>query len=260
MRLILTIFLIAISTYSYALKPFKEYKATPQDYNIKYEEILISNGKAKINTWYLNQNVENTRSIIICNSDYGNMSYSLNTASKLYENGFNVIMFDYRGFGSSSYFNIDSNMLFYNEFSEDLENVYKYYSEKTKNTPIIYGISMGTIIATNCYSLNPKLFNTKFVFDSFIESLKNTKSVLFSMKNRVFTTRISNDQYGLNIEKIQKANVLIFKGSNDNVSFDAASSLNSPTWQEINFDGGHMQGSYVLGEHYWSSILNFIAK
>lgn len=260
MRLILTIFLTAISIYTYALKPFKEYKATPKDYNIKYEEILVPSGKANINTWYLKQNIGNNKTVIICNSDYGNMSYSLNTASKFFENGFNVVMFDYRGFGASTHFDIDTNRLFYSEFSEDLENVFKYYSNKTNDIPIVYGISMGTIIATNCYSAEPLLFNTKFIFDSFIESLKNTKSVLFSLKNRVFSTPISNEQYDRHIEKIQNANVLIFKGSNDNVSYDAGSKLASPTWKLINFDGGHMQASYILGDQYWTSIMSFLKK
>lgn len=243
-----------------AIKPIKQYKATPKEYKIKYETIVVQNGNAKITTWFLQQSSPNAKSILICNSDYGNMSFSLPIATQLYEKGFNVIMFDYRGFGSSSNFAIDTNKLFYNEFCDDLESVYKSYSSKTKSAPIIYGTSMGTIIATNCYSKNPKLFNTKFVFDSFIESFKNTKMVLLSLKNRTFSAPISDSTYDINIRKMKNAKVLIFKGSEDNVSFKSGSNLSSSNWRVINFEGGHMQGSYVLGADYYARIIEFIGK
>ena len=63
--------------------------------------------------------------------------------------GFTVVMFDYRGFGESDSFNIDTKMLYYNEFATDLTAVIQFAKNKyPKNKTGVWAFSMGTIIAT----------------------------------------------------------------------------------------------------------------
>ena len=50
--------------------------------------------------------------LIICNGDAGNMSYQQISLAYLYAaNGFNVVTFDWRGFGESSEFEMDTDYL-----------------------------------------------------------------------------------------------------------------------------------------------------
>lgn len=246
--------------FSFALKPLKDYTATPKDYNIDFEEIVVQSGDAEISTWHLLQKTPTAKYILICNSDYGNMSYSLPQAAELYKQGYNIILFDYRGFGKSSSFGIDSNVLFYNEFCADLSSVFQFYLSKTKIKPAIYGRSMGSIIATICYSENPGLYNTRFVFEPLIESLQNAKQTLYTFKGRTFSSPRTDKQYDESIQKLKKAKVLVFKGSKDNVSHDLKYSISSAQWTIVKYDGGHMQAALVLGAKYWTDIIEFLSK
>ena len=67
--------------------------------------------------------------------------YYLNQASELHKNG---ILFDYRGFGKSKNFNIDSNLLYHSEFLIDFETALRYAKKYYPNNKIgTLGFSMG---------------------------------------------------------------------------------------------------------------------
>ena len=58
--------------------------------------------------------------IIFSMIDGGNMSYIIEMTESFIHNNFNVLLYDYRGFGKSQDFNIERDMLIYPEFLTDL--------------------------------------------------------------------------------------------------------------------------------------------
>jgi uncharacterized protein len=118
---------------SLALKPEREYKARPSDYGIVYREVtLTTSDSLHINAWFypaqdtagiandlvgrylpvpaelrhsprpyiIEENIRHP-TIIVSLADAGNMQYLLFYAYHLCTLGFNVLTFDWRGFGGS---------------------------------------------------------------------------------------------------------------------------------------------------------------
>ncbi len=86
------------------------------DDSVKY----YLNKKTEIRPYKINSAVKHPTTIL-CNGDAANMSYSSGIANKYCTNGYNVLTFDWRGFGESQTFPIDTNYLVYNEFLTDYD-------------------------------------------------------------------------------------------------------------------------------------------
>ena len=80
---------------------------------------------------YETQDETKRPTIIVCNGDADNMSYfQLYLAKSWTSRGFNVVTFDWRGFGKSSPFAMDRNYLCYTEMLEDYRAVVRTTSEQ----------------------------------------------------------------------------------------------------------------------------------
>lgn len=152
MKAIIILFFLYYGVACFGINPKKEYISTPKEYQINYEEVSIKNKDIEICIWISQPkenliNNKNLKTIILAYGDYGNMSYYLPYINFYTKLGFRVVSFDYRGFGKSSPFFIDQNILFYDEFAEDLKNVISYCKKKMKTEKIgIVSLSMGTIL------------------------------------------------------------------------------------------------------------------
>ena len=151
-KLVLVFILYKVSCFG--INPKKDYISTPKEYDIEYLEKIIKTDSAEICIW-ISQPKENLpnnkklKTIILAYGDYGNMSYYLPYIDFYTKLGFRVVSFDYRGFGKSSPFSINQNMLFYDEFAVDLKNIITYCKEELKAKKIgIVSLSMGTILTT----------------------------------------------------------------------------------------------------------------
>jgi uncharacterized protein len=139
--------IILFSNYCFGIKPSRVYVANPKTYNFDYKETQIqTSDNISVNTWNITPKKENKNkvTIILCGTDAGNMSYFLAYALTLANEGYNVISFDYRGFGKSQDFKIDTTLLFHNEFLLDFEAVVQYTKKLYPNNKIgTLGFSMG---------------------------------------------------------------------------------------------------------------------
>ncbi len=142
----------------YSINPEKEYKAVPSDYGIIYKEISITTADGLVlKGWfypaqdtsgianqivgrilpvpeklktaprkYFLQYNKRLPTIVICDGDAGNMSYLIFYAYHFFTKGFNVLTFDWRGFGGSSEWEMDKNFLCYTEFLTDYNSAIDY--------------------------------------------------------------------------------------------------------------------------------------
>ena len=88
--------------------------------------------------------------IIIANGDGGNMSNLVSYAFQFCTEGFNVITFDWRGFGKSSYFPTDTNDLVYKEYIVDYNAVVDFALEHDfvdKDKIGVLGFSTGAFLS-----------------------------------------------------------------------------------------------------------------
>ena len=102
-RLLASALILVFSlTAARAINPQKEYTYTPKDFGIEYvEDSVVTSDGYRINIWNLPSTGENGRSVLIACADAGNMGQWLGIGATLCFLGYDVWMFDYRGFGGS---------------------------------------------------------------------------------------------------------------------------------------------------------------
>lgn len=141
----LTVILLAhIALQSAALNPSRTYKQRPDAFNMVYEEhkVDVSDG-AKLLAWYFPANVKTTKLVLISHNGEGNMADNLRKADQFIANGYNVVMYDYRGFGESSAFEIDNNMYIYPHFQDDVKAMTDFCRTKYGTGFYMYGWGIG---------------------------------------------------------------------------------------------------------------------
>ncbi|MEO0206441.1 MAG: alpha/beta fold hydrolase, partial [candidate division WOR-3 bacterium] len=142
----------AIIVFSFALKPEREYKAIPSDYGIIYREVeFLTVDSLKLKGWFIpaqdtigilnsvighimpvpdelkpkarqyEADTAKKPTIIICGGDAGNMTQFIFYAYHFFTKGYNVFLFDWRGFGMSAGWNTEQDRLCYAEYIVDYD-------------------------------------------------------------------------------------------------------------------------------------------
>ena len=142
------IILLFVST-SFAIKPDRNYKKTPKDFNLNFESVIIeTSDNYKLFGWFIPAKQDSPKvTIIFSMMDGGNMSYLIEMIIYFVENNFNVLLYDYRGFGRSQDFQIERDRLIYPEFYIDLNAAIDFVKSKNDNKIILVGFSMGASIS-----------------------------------------------------------------------------------------------------------------
>lgn len=181
-RFITSIIILLVSSSLYALKPEKEYKAIPSDYGIIYREVIFQTSDSlNIKGWfspaqdtagiansivgrmvpvppelkckprnYATLDEKRKPTIIICDGDAGNMTQLIFYAYHLFTRGYNVLLFDWRGFGESSDWPIEQDRLCYPQFLLDYDaavDFIKKQPEVDTNKIGVMGFSTGAYLS-----------------------------------------------------------------------------------------------------------------
>lgn len=145
MRTFIAITLLFFSMNSFGLNPSRTYKQHPEKYkmNFKALDIKTKDGKAKLKAWYFLAKKKTTKLVLISHNGEGNMGDYLRRVMAFTNSGFNVMMYDYRGYGESSEFEIDKNMYVYPHFQDDLETMIDYCTKTFSKSVSLYGWGIG---------------------------------------------------------------------------------------------------------------------
>lgn len=137
--------MITFSTAALALNPSRTYKQTPDKYNMKYEKISVKVEEGVVlNAWYFpSENSKTSEMMIISHNGEGNMGDYLNQVNQFIALGYQVVIYDYRGFGESTEFEIDNNMYIYPHFQTDLNGMIEYIRVKYPAKINLYGFGLG---------------------------------------------------------------------------------------------------------------------
>lgn len=141
----LFLFLLAGTTFAFALNPSRTYKQRPEKYNMEYKEVKVktNDGLAELNVWdFPCKSTNTTKLVLIAHNGEGNMADYLRRIDQ-FRSEYNVVIFDYRGFGESSEFEIDNNMYIYPHFQDDYETMLDYCRKTHVSTFHLYGWGIG---------------------------------------------------------------------------------------------------------------------
>jgi uncharacterized protein len=136
---------LLISKSSTALNPSREYKVKPEKYGMVYkEEKVATKDGATLNSWFFETAKKTTNWVIISASGDGNMADNIEICGQFLSAGWNVVMYDYRGYGASSDFQIDPDTYIYPQFLNDLNAVCDYLRKSRAITKFdLFGLNIG---------------------------------------------------------------------------------------------------------------------
>ncbi len=121
----------------------------------KTEDVWFTTAdRVKLNGWFLHSRQEAVAgTILYCHGNSGNLTYSSNQAQKLAEQGFDVLIFDYRCYGRSQWKLPDERGINY-----DVQAAYDYLIQQRgvkAERLVIYGWSLGSAAAIDLASRRP---------------------------------------------------------------------------------------------------------
>ena len=174
MRIVILIFILIIFSGKslFALKPDNVYPFRPESLSLIYKEFNVTTeDKYKIKVWFfpaqdtipfhfISQNPIKRKyslindspcpTVILCDGDAGNMSPLSQFAFYICSHGYNVVTFDWRGFGESDEWHTNKNNLCYTEYFKDYNAVIdsiKHLKEVDINKIGLYGFSTGAYLS-----------------------------------------------------------------------------------------------------------------
>lgn len=230
MKKIVLFFLFWASSFvAYAILPDRDYRFYPEKLGLIYKDLTVSTSDGlKIKTWFfpaqkkLSQreldkawNYSNRKSykvvdnkkrptIIICNGDAGNMSYQqLHFAQFFTDKGYNVVTFDWRGFGQSSEWKMNTANLAYTEFLMDYDAVIKVVMKQVEvdtSRMAVFGWSTGAYLSMSAAS---KYNNIKcFVAIGLITSFKEVLPIINALPKNKNNKQIAPKDYPQHLQPI----------------------------------------------------------
>jgi pimeloyl-ACP methyl ester carboxylesterase len=124
--------------------PTSEYGLTPADMGLDYEDVTLNTGDGvSIAAWYT-PHARPRGTVLHCHGNARNMSDRVSDVLALHQAGFNVLLFDYRGYGRSE--GSPSEMGTY----QDAEAAWRFLVEQMGESPermVIFGRSLGGGVA-----------------------------------------------------------------------------------------------------------------
>jgi uncharacterized protein len=180
---------------AFALFPVREYKNMPDKFGMKYEEVKIAttDNEAQLNAWLFETPSPTFNWVIISHSGDGNMADNLERVNNFLSAGYNVLIYDYRGYGSSSDFTIENDMYIYPQFIIDLNSVCDWIKGAKKiNRFDLYGIGIGAGLSIGVGANRPE---TKHVVaDAPWTSLQTMEKKILSATGKAVTMPFAFDK------------------------------------------------------------------
>ena len=154
---ILSLCLLMVGCSSLFFYPSKEMVRTPADVELAYEDVYLKSADgAKLNAWFLpvNKDIEVKGTVYFLHGNAQNISHHLASVYWLPEQGYQVLLLDYRGYGNS-----EGTPLIPDVFM-DIEAGFDYLFSKPEVTekPIyVLGQSLGAAMTGYVVATNPEI-------------------------------------------------------------------------------------------------------
>ncbi|MBA2423573.1 MAG: alpha/beta hydrolase [Chitinophagales bacterium] len=210
----------------FALNPSKEYSTLPSDYGMDYKEVSIpATDGLKLNAWIFKPMSETKKFIVISDDGNGNMADNIELVAQFLSAGYNVLTYDYRGYGKSDSFNINQKLFIYPQFVKDLQGVLDFM-RKTYSPGMcdLYGIGVGAglSIGVGCNSTQVR----RIIADGPYLSFEDTKNKYQEKRQQQIIMPLAYDKnymeplYAMQDGKTQDnlSGIMIIVGQNDDLA------------------------------------------
>ena len=235
--------------------PDRRLEFQPADWHLSFEDIYFeAEDKTRLHGWFFPQK-ENAPLILFCHGNAGNICHRLENVKLLLDQGLQVFIFDYRGYGKSRGRPSESGI-----YMDGLAAYDFLISQKNMSADeiILFGRSLGAAVAIEI-ALTRKV-RSLITESAFTSTKEMARTMLLFMPFSFFLPSHYN-----NLEKITRINVpkLIIHGEEDEiVPFSMGRKLyenaQAPKYFYPVKDAGH-NDTYVLGDkQYFDTLTAFV--
>jgi len=220
--LILTL-IASLSIVFFALKPEKEYSVTPAEFGVKYRDVTFETKDGlTLKAWFFSPKKKSGTVIVISHDGDGNMSSMIEMASYFTSAGFNVLTYDYRGYGGSAAFKINNKFVVYPQFAKDLDAAINYVHKSHGITRVfLYGKGIGAALSIGACSGRRDV--QKVIADSPYSDLNSYQKALKEIKGEDVMIPLAYDKlllepkYALAGKFAKTSKYLLINGGNDKI-------------------------------------------
>ncbi|MEM1326684.1 MAG: alpha/beta fold hydrolase [Bacteroidota bacterium] len=243
----------------FAINPIRDYVMTPEVFKMEYvDTTVVTSDDAELHVWVMKTKAAEKKNttFLIAGSDAGNMGYSLPYVFRLLENGYDVVTFDYRGFGSSSDFEFNSNNVYHDEYITDFQTVVNWAKVYLEPKQLgVLAFSMGTLVSTAAYEETPYDF---LVGEGFVVDAQKIAARVKETKDKTLVVPESAVEIEKRLKKIDIP-ILILASTKDQVTTLADSeSLMAGQMNRnlVTYDGDHLQGAATMGIVKYAKVID----
>jgi pimeloyl-ACP methyl ester carboxylesterase len=294
-KILILLFLALLSSnISFAIRPDTTIVYTPNNYGLHYTEYdFYTSDNLRLKGWlipfqdyvqrdtfsFFRKNpIENRDlssndkpTVILCNGDGGNMSYTIWEANEFIAAGFNVFMFDWRGFGHSQSWELKKDFIVLPEYLIDydaaIDFVYNLPQLDSANI-FAYGYSTGFYLTFGAALKNPNL--KAIAGRALITNLTDLVRCVSKLPKNKDREIIIPDNYPEKLLPINGADnldvpIFMVVGENDDrtplwMSLDVFKQIKSPKELKIYGNSGHCDIEVKNMDFYYKNIGAFFYK
>jgi len=231
--------------------PTRALMTTPAELGLKYDDVRIPvSSDESIHAWYFSRS-DSAVTILFCHGNAGNISHRLGTAQYFLSLGFNVLLFDYRGYGESD--GNPSEAALY----ADGTAAYRWLTESRKipaEQIVLFGRSLGGAVAVD---LAARLPARALVLESTFSSVSDMARHLFPFLPMSLLLRFELDSES-KIDSVTMPILVVHSPADDIVPYEFGVKLfeaapEPKTFLEIS--GGHNDRDYLETKAYRTALL-----
>jgi len=189
--------------------PQKELDETPAAWGLEYEEVsLLTADNVRLHGWYL-PNPGSHKALLFFHGNAGNISHRGSSVEIFHRLGMNVLIFDYRGFGTSQG-EPDEPGLYV-----DARTAWRFLQEEKgfdSKDIILFGRSLGGAVASKLAS---EVHPAGLILESSFSSARDMADAIMPLISRVVFLRFNLDT--LNIIDRIRCPLLVLHGPRDEV-------------------------------------------
>ena len=230
--------------------PQKELDETPAAWGLEYEEIsLLTADNVKLHGWYL-PDPGSRKALLFFHGNAGNISHRGSSVEIFHRLGMNILIFDYRGFGTSQGEPDESGLY------EDARAAWRFLQEEKgfdSKDIILFGRSLGGAVASKLAS---EVHPAGLILESSFSSARDMADAIMPLISRVVFLRFNLNT--LNIIDRIRCPLLVLHGPQDEViPFRQGEKIFKAAREPKTFvtlQGGH-NGGYLLSQPAYEQAL-----
>ncbi len=167
--------------------PYRQLYQTPSDWGLAYEDVFLTTpDETRLHGWYLPRE-GSQRALLFMHGNGGNISHRRDSLAIFHRLGFNVFIFDYRGYGRSE--GVPGEQGLY----EDAATAWQYLVDQrgfARDDIVLFGRSLGSTIAAK---LAAEVGPAGLILESSITSARGFAQAVLPLLSRMVVMRYRFD-------------------------------------------------------------------